>query len=75
MFRIFLFSVSEQSTSTSTVLYIEQTVNGSDINVDEKSVECQFSFSATHQYDINTTTVIGHVGQSSVMKFVDPSKF
>ena len=66
--------MNEQSTGTSTVVYIEESINGSYISNDEKSVECQFSFSATHQYDLNSTTVVGHVGQNSVMKFVDPGK-
>ena len=57
------------------MVYIDENLNGSYISSDEKSVECQFAFSATHQYDYNTTTVVGHVGQSSVMKFVDRSKF
>ena len=57
------------------MIFIDQTVDGDDINVDEKSIECLFSFSATHQHDINTTSIVGHVGQSSVLKFMDPSKF
>ena len=42
--------------------------------VDEKTVQCDFSFSVSRDHFLNQTTIIGHVGKDAFMSFIDPGR-
>ena len=52
-----------------------EVINGTSTAVSDKAVQCDFSFSVSRDHILNQTTVIGHVGQDSIMTFTSPGMF
>ena len=66
--NLLLFSVDESETKTITTV---QLVDSSEDIVDEVVVECDLTFSASHDQVMKQTTIVGHVGKNAVMTFLD----
>ena len=54
---------------------LAEDMNGTATGVEEKLLQCDFSFSVSHDHLFNETTLIGHVGKDASMSFADPGKF
>ena len=54
---------------------LAEDLNGTATGVEEKLLECDFSFSVSRDHLFNETTLIGHVGKDASMSFANPGKF
>ena len=54
---------------------LAQDLNGTATGVEEKLLQCEYSFSVSHDHLFNETTLIGHVGKDASMSFANPGKF
>ena len=54
---------------------LAEDMNGTATGVEEKLLQCDFSFSVSRDHLLNETTLIGHVGKDASMSFANPGKF
>ena len=81
-FLILLFSVEENPTNTKTKVQLIENLDGVPINLDERTAQCDLSFSIKMDHVLNQTTILGsqtihgqlsEVGKDAYMKLVNSS--
>ena len=54
---------------------LDEDMNGTATGVEEKVLECDFSFSISRDHFVNESSLVGHVGKDASMNFVNPGKY
>ena len=74
LYQLLYFSVEENASNILTTVQLVNVINGTSVVAVEKLVMCELSFSVSMEHSRNQTTIVGHVGGDSKMKFVNPCR-